>query len=131
MRTKKPTLAGLKRQLVESEANTDKWHNLVSALRGDLANSERAVEEAQREFKSSDKRVGWYEREREQTQAWYEQSLRLLAPHLVPNPHNHSIDLAGNDPMERFLIEVRERLSRYYSEYGETLHRDLERGRPY
>ena len=86
---------------------------------------EQQLTELANKYKALSHQIHWYQREREETQRWFEESLRLLAPHLVPNPHTHSIDLAGNDPMERMLIEISQRLSRQYDALGHHVYRPL------
>ena len=119
--SRKPTVAGLMRQLKTAE-------EIFGDARRDASNANRELERAldrcgdlQSEVGALEKQVAWYEREREDVLQYFDDALRLLKPHLVSNPATGSITHAES-PLDRFLLQIRERLSRYYSAHDD---RDL------
>jgi len=119
---RKPSIAGLKRELDKTGLELTDRNQEIYTMSCELVQLHEKIKDLEGDVKSKDREIGWYERNREQNLAWFEESLRLVAPHLVPNPHTGSIDVAGNDPIERLLIETRQRLHRAYDSLGRNLY---------
>lgn len=121
MRKKKPTIAGLQRELEELKLNFDEVRREVSTLGRDLLASEQNLEETQRELKRSDKQVAWHERQQEDLLRYYDEALQLFRPHLVPSYTDHSIETPTTS-LDRFIVQVRERITRRYDAMGHNLY---------
>ena len=121
MRKKKPTLAGLKRQLEAVQRDFDQELAKNVQLLRDLREAQAERDEAVENFRKSDKALGWYERQREEQLRYFDESLLLFKPHLVPDPATNSIQTPANS-LDRFLLHMRERLTRHYDSLGRNLY---------
>jgi len=120
-----PTKVQLQEQLIELQDNFDDARRDARAANEKYDRSQSRCGDLQSDVSRLEKQVGWYEREREENQRYYDEALRLLQPHLAPYDYTGGAGPQPEDPMDRLLLQMRERLSRYYSTSDDLLYRNL------
>lgn len=120
---RKPSITGLKREVLLLQENFDDARRDVEAHKRDLRKIGSDLEISQVECEASNKQVAWFENEREDLLRYYDEAMRLLKPHLVPISGTNAI-VSPDDPLERFLLQVRERITRYYDAMGHNVYRE-------
>ena len=118
---RKPTIAGLKREiqalgaelhdvrterrqvqraLETAESKIEQLHEQIKDLHGDVHAAERCCE--------------WHQNLKSRTLDYFDQYLALMKPELLPDQHT-GLHPEGQNSHDRFLLNVRERLTRHYS----------------